>query len=102
MMLIKKYSYCIFKCISVYAHILFEDEIMNRIRWSVVVPESTDKALRTYLASRGMKKGDISHFVDEAVQLRLFELVTEKVKERNERFNQEEILSAIDEAVSTH
>ena len=75
---------------------------MSRVRWSVVVPESTDRALRTYLASTGMKKGDISHFVDEAVQLRLFDLVTEKVKERNELFNQDDILSAINEAVSAH
>jgi len=75
---------------------------MNRVRWSVVVPESTDRALRTYLASSGMKKGDITHFVDEAVQLRLFDLLTEKVKERNERFNQDDILSVINEAVSAH
>jgi len=40
---------------------------MNRIRWSVVVPESTDIAPRTYLAGTGMKKGDISNFVDEAL-----------------------------------
>ncbi len=75
---------------------------MSRVRWSVVVPESTDKALRTYLASTGMKKGDISHFVDEAVQLRLFDLVTENVKDRNEQFNQDDILSAIEEAVSAY
>jgi 3-oxoacyl-[acyl-carrier-protein] synthase III len=69
---------------------------MNRVRWSVVVPESTDKALRDYLAGAGMKKGDISHFVDEAVQLHLFDLVTDKVKARNKQFNQDEILAAID------
>lgn len=73
---------------------------MSRVRWSVVVPESTDKALRTYLASTGMKKGDISHFVDEAVQLHLFDLVTNKVKERNKQNDQVDILSLIDEAVS--
>ncbi|HEY8098216.1 MAG TPA: ribbon-helix-helix domain-containing protein [Methylobacter sp.] len=75
---------------------------MNRVRWSVVVPESTDKALRTYLAGTGMKKGDISHFVDEAVQLHLFDLVTDTVKARNKQFNQDDILAAIDEAVSSH
>jgi hypothetical protein len=75
---------------------------MNRVRWSVVVPESTDKALRTYLAGTGMKKGDISHFVDEAVQLHLFDLLTDKVKMRNKQFNQDEILAAIEEAVSSH
>ena len=73
---------------------------MSRVRWSVVVPESTDKALRTQLAGTGMKKGDISHFVDEAVQLYLFELVTNKVKARNQQFDQAEILSAIEEAVA--
>ena len=73
---------------------------MNRVRWSVVVPESTDIALRTYLAGTGMKKGDISHFVDEAVQLHLFDLVTDKVKVRNKQFDQDEILAAIEEAVS--
>ena len=75
---------------------------MNRVRWSVVVPESTDKALRTYLAGTGMKKGDISHFVDEAVQLHLSDLVTEKVKARNKQFNQDEILAAIEDAISSH
>jgi len=75
---------------------------MNKIRWSVVVPESTDKALRTYLASTGMKKGAISNFVDEAVQLHLLDLVTDKVKERNKQYDQDDILSVIDEAVSTN
>ena len=75
---------------------------MNRVRWSVVVPETTDKALRTYLASTGMKKGAISDFVDEAVQLHLFDLVTNKVKDRNKQYDQDDILSVIEEAVSTH
>ena len=75
---------------------------MNRVRWSVVVPESTDIALRTYLAGTGMKKGDISHFVDEAVQLHLSDLVTEKVKARNKVFDQNEIQAAIDEALASH
>ena len=74
---------------------------MNRVRWSVVVPESTDIALRTYLAGTG-KKGDISDFVDKAVQLHLFDLVTDKVKARNKQFNQDEILAAIEEAASSH
>jgi hypothetical protein len=35
-----------------------------------------------------------------AVQLRLFDLVTEKVKERNEHYDQDDILPVIEEAVS--
>lgn len=73
---------------------------MNKIRWSVVVPESTDKALRTYLVSTGMKKGAISDFVDEEVQLHLFDLVTDTVKERNKLYDQDDIMSVIDEVIS--
>lgn len=39
---------------------------------------------------------------DESVQLQQSDLVTEKVKMRNKQFNQDEILAAIDEAVSSH
>ncbi|MCP5156074.1 MAG: hypothetical protein H6983_18025 [Ectothiorhodospiraceae bacterium] len=73
---------------------------MSNVRWSVVVDEETDRALRTYLASKGTKKGDLSRFVDDAVQARLFELTVQGVKDRNRPFSQTEILDAIDEAMS--
>lgn len=73
---------------------------MNNIRWSVVVPEETDRALRSYLAKKGGKKGDISRFVDEAVQARLFELVVRDVKKRNRAYSQKEILETIEEAIN--
>lgn len=47
-----------------------------------------------------MKKGDISHFVDQAVQRQLSELVIENTKNRNQQYNQNDILSAIDEALN--
>ena len=73
---------------------------MNRVRWSLTIPESTDIALRTYLAGTGMKKGDISQFVDQAVQRQLADLITDKVKNRNQQFDQNHILSSIDEALT--
>jgi hypothetical protein len=73
---------------------------MSNVRWSIVVPEETDRALRSFLARRGTKKGDISRFVEEAVQSRLFELTVESVKERNRPNNQNEILEAINEALA--
>ena len=73
---------------------------MSNVRWSIVVPEETDRALRSFLARRGTKKGDISRFVEEAVQSRLFELTVETVKERNRSHGQNEILEAIDEALA--
>lgn len=73
---------------------------MSNIRWSVVVPEDTDRALRSYLARTGGKKGDLSRFVDEAVLARLFELAVEDVKERNQTYSQDEIIEAIEEALA--
>jgi hypothetical protein len=73
---------------------------MSNIRWSVVVPEDTDRALRTFLARTGGKKGDLSRFVDEAVVTRLFELTVEDVKERNQAYSNDEILKAVEEALA--
>lgn len=72
---------------------------MSNTRWSVVIPEDTDRALRSYLARKGTRKGDLSRFVDEAVLSRLFELTVEDVKERNQAYVQEDILAAIEDAL---
>jgi len=73
---------------------------MSNIRWSVMVPEDTDRALRSYLARTGGKKGDLSRFVDDAVLARLFDLTVEDVKERNRAHSQREILEGIEEALA--
>lgn len=73
---------------------------MSNVRWSIVVPEETDRALRSYLARRGTRKGDISRFVEEAVEARLFDLSVEDAKSRNRQFAQEDILRVIDDAVA--
>ncbi len=73
---------------------------MNNTRWSVVVPKDTDRALRSYLAQKGAKKGDLSRFVDEAVLSHLFELTVDDVKERNRVYAQEDILKAIEDALT--
>jgi hypothetical protein len=77
-----------------------QEKRMSNVRWSIVIPEETDRALRTFLAKRGTKKGDISRFVEDAVQSRLFELTAESVKERNRPHDQDEILEAINEALA--
>ena len=73
---------------------------MSNIRWSIVVPEGTDRALRSYLAHTGVRKGDLSRFVDKAVLTQLFELTVEDVKERNRLQSQDEIIEAIEEALA--
>lgn len=74
---------------------------MSNTRWSVVVPNDTDRALRTYLARKGTKKGDLSRFVDEAVLSRLFELTVDDVKARNQEYDQEDIHETIEDALAS-
>jgi Ribbon-helix-helix domain len=73
---------------------------MDTVRWSLIISDETDKALRTYLAQKGMKKGDLSRFVEEAVQRQLFEQTVEDIKARNAHHDQQEILDTLDEAVA--
>ena len=43
----------------------------NPVRWSLKVSKETDEALRAHLGQVGGRKGDLSKFVQEAVQARL-------------------------------
>ena len=70
-------------------------------RWNLVIPDKTDRAVRTYLARSGGKKGDLSRFVDEAVRRRVFDLTVEQIKDRNTPHSQRELLGLIDEEVDT-
>ena len=42
------------------------------VRWNIKVSKETDLILRTFLGSQGMKKGDLSKFIEEAVRWRVF------------------------------
>jgi hypothetical protein len=68
-------------------------------RWSLSIPEETDRAVRTFLARNGGKKGDLSRFVDEAVRRRVLDLTVRQVKDRNNGNGQQEILDLIDDEV---
>ena len=46
-----------------------EEEV---VRWTVKVSKDTDVSLRTFLAQRGLKKGDLSKFIERAVQKEVF------------------------------
>ena len=69
-------------------------------RWNLSISEETDRAVRTFLARNGGKKGDLSRFVDEAVRRRVLDLTVSKVKKRNADYDQREILDLIDDEVS--
>ena len=42
------------------------------VRWTLTVSKETDIALRTFLAQRGLRKGDLSRFVEDAVRRQVF------------------------------
>lgn len=42
-------------------------------RWTVTVSKDTDIAVRSLLAQRGLKKGDLSKFIEDAVKWRVFD-----------------------------
>lgn len=69
-------------------------------RWTLVIPEKTNRMVRTHLAMHGAKKGDLSKFVDRAVRQALFRETVESVKERNADTPPELIKAAIEEAIA--
>ena len=70
-------------------------------RWNLSIPEQTHRAVRTFLARTGGKKGDLSRFVDEAVRRRVLDLTVRQIKDRNAQQDQQAILDLIDEEVDT-
>jgi hypothetical protein len=64
-----------------------------------VISKDTDISLRTYLARHGMRKGDLSKFVEDAVHWRVLDLVVAEAKAANANVPPEEIEAAISEAV---
>lgn len=69
------------------------------VRWNITVSKDTDLTLRTFLGSQGMKKGDLSKFIEEAVRWRVFHRTIQDIKARNADTGPEELQAIIDEAV---
>ena len=74
---------------------------MSATRWNLVVSQSTDIALRQFLASQGGgRKGDLSRFVEEAVRAHILELTAAQAKAANADVDQDTLDAAIDEAMT--
>jgi hypothetical protein len=68
-------------------------------RWTLSIPDETDRTVRTYLARTGLKKGDLSRFVDEAVRRQVFALIVRDIKARNADADPDKLAELIEEAV---
>jgi len=69
------------------------------VRWNIKVSKETDLTLRTFLGSHGMKKGDLSKFIEEAVRWRVFHRTVQDIKARNADTDPDELQRLIDDAV---
>ena len=75
------------------------EEIKEAVRWNVKVSKETDLTLRTYLGAQGMKKGDLSKFIEEAVRWRIFNRTVQEIKARNVGADPDELQAIIDAAL---
>ena len=70
------------------------------IRWTVSVSKKTDIAVRSFLAQRGMKKGDLSKFIEDAVKWRVLDQTLAEARDRFADLAPDELESLIDQAVT--
>jgi hypothetical protein len=69
-------------------------------RWTVSVSKNTDIAVRTFLAQRGMKKGDLSKFIEDAVKWRVLEQTMAEARGKFSDLPPEALDDLLDEAVT--
>ena len=69
-------------------------------RWTVSVSKNTDIAVRSFLAQRGMKKGDLSRFIEEAVKWRVLDQTITEARSKFEDMAPDELDALIGEAVA--
>jgi len=69
------------------------------IRWTIKVSRETDLSLRTMLGAQGMKKGDLSKFVEDAVRWRMFDRRVQSARNSVREVPAAELQATIDEAV---
>jgi hypothetical protein len=70
-------------------------------RWTVSVSKETDITVRSFLAQRGMKKGDLSKFIEEAVKWRVLDQTVTEARSKFADLSPAELESLIDEAVAS-
>ena len=69
-------------------------------RWTVSVSKETDITVRSFLAQRGLKKGDLSKFIEEAVKWRVLDQTVAEARTKFADLPPEELDAVIEEAVA--
>src|ERR1700730_1672700 len=86
-----------YRCINAYQEASMPDEMT---RWTVSVSKDTDIAVRSFLAQRGMKKGDLSKFIEDAVKWRVLDQTMAEARGKFADLEPEALESLIDAAVA--
>jgi len=68
-------------------------------RLTITLSKDADFALRTFLGAQGMRKGDLSKFIEEAIRWRIFQQTVRKAREGFADVSPRQLQRAIDEAV---
>lgn len=69
-------------------------------RWTVCVSRDTDIAVRSFLAQRGMKKGDLSKFIEEAVRWRVLDQTIAEARAKFDDVPAADMEKLVNEAVA--
>ena len=69
-------------------------------RWTVSVSKETDISVRNFLDQRGMKQGDLSKFIEDAVKWRVFDQTMAEARSKFADLPPEALDSLLEEAVA--
>jgi len=69
------------------------------VRWNIKVSKETDLTLRTFLGFQGMKRGDLSKFIEQAVRAHVFHRTVQDIKARNAYTDPDELQALLDKTV---
>jgi ribbon-helix-helix protein len=72
---------------------------LETTRLTITWSKQADLALRSFLGAQGMKKGDISKFIEEAVRWRIFHQTVREARESFSDLPPVKLQKMIDEAV---
>jgi hypothetical protein len=59
-------------------------------KWNVTIQDETDRMVRVFLARTGLKKGDLSAFVESAVQGEILRRHAKELQEKDPKLSGEE------------
>ncbi len=70
------------------------------IHWNLSISEKTDLLVRSHLARIGMKRGDLSKFVETAVRMEILRRTIREVQAQNADLTAEQAMARADASVA--